>query len=124
MTASQPDSLSRLFAERANAGDLDGMLALYERDATYLGPDGVPAAGGEAIRERLRDLLAISPRITPLDSETVRADDVALIRSRWRASFGEDAQASYEGLSVEVARRQGDGRWLYVIDNPTVDDRA
>jgi hypothetical protein len=31
--AVQPDDLARFFVERANAGDVDGLVALYEPDA-------------------------------------------------------------------------------------------
>ncbi|HEV2945353.1 MAG TPA: hypothetical protein VGX26_09590, partial [Solirubrobacteraceae bacterium] len=40
MRVDDPGQLSGLFADRANAGDLEGMLALYEQDATFVGPDG------------------------------------------------------------------------------------
>ena len=45
---------------------------------------------------------------------------VALLRGRWRLSgTGPDGQpVELAGSNVEVARRQPDGRWLYVIDHP------
>jgi len=33
-----PEDLHRLFAERANAGDLQGLLALYEDGAAFVAP--------------------------------------------------------------------------------------
>jgi ketosteroid isomerase-like protein len=138
LPARDPGQLGRLFAERASVGDLEGLLALYEDEATFVGPDGARASGRNAIRERLRDLLAIAPRITPGGSGVVIAGDVALISSGWRMTLGsrdgepaetedglEDGlegvlKGGLEGESTEVARRQGDGSWLYVIDNPTL----
>jgi len=123
MTATDPENLHRLFAERASVGDIDGVLALYEDGAAFVGPDGIHAAGSAAIRERIEGLLALSPQITPISSETVLAGDVALISNRWRTSFGsDDRQTSFEGRSTEVARRQTDGSWRYVIDNPSSAD--
>jgi enoyl-CoA hydratase len=126
MTTSDPENLHRLFAERANAGDIDGLLALYEDGAAFVGPDGVNATGIAAIRERLESLLALSPHITPISSETVLAGETALIWNRWRMTFGNDheqtadtGQAGFEGTSTEVARRQADGGWRYLIDNPS-----
>ena len=43
----------RLFAERANAGDLQGLLALYEDGAAFVAPAGADAPGSDAIHERL-----------------------------------------------------------------------
>jgi uncharacterized protein (TIGR02246 family) len=122
MCVDDPEQLGRLFAERVNAGDLQGLLELYEDGATFLGPDGESASGTEAIRERLEGLIAMAPRITPTSSRVVMAGDVALMSNRWQMSLGEgDGKlAGVDGESTEVARRQSDGGWLYVIDNPTL----
>ena len=121
MPALNPTDLSRLFAERASAGELEGMMALYEEGAKFVGPDGGDADGRDAIRERLEGLLAMAPHITPTDVRAVRAGDIALLSNRWRMTFGESngAQTGLEGVSTEVARRQSDGSWLYVIDDPS-----
>jgi enoyl-CoA hydratase len=125
MSATQPDDLQQLFAERINAADLEGLMSLYEDTATFVGPDGASARGSAAIRERLENLLAISPHVTLLSSQTVLAGDVALISNHWRMMFaGEEAQMSSEGTSMEVTRRQADGSWLYVIDNPSLADAS
>jgi len=117
-----PAQLGRLFAERANAGDLDGMLALYEHSATFIGPDGASASGRDAIRGRLEDLLAMKPKITATGSQVVIAGEVALISNRWRMTLGtsEGKQAGVDGESTEVARRQPDGGWRYAIDHPAL----
>ena len=122
MSISDPAELPHLFAERASAGDIEGLIALYEDRATLVGPDGVAAAGKQAIRERLEQLLAMTPHITPTHSRTMVADDIALMSGDWqlRLVTGEGGEAmSFESSSTEVARRQHDGSWLYVIDDPT-----
>ncbi len=120
MSVSDPAQLPHLFAERASAGDIEGLMALYEDSATLVGPDGVPAAGKQAIRERLEQLLAMTPRITPTQSRTMVVGDIALMSGDWqlRLGTGEGGGASFESSSTEVARRQDDGGWLYVIDDP------
>jgi ketosteroid isomerase-like protein len=117
-----PEQLGLLFAERANRGDLDGMLALYEGSATFVGPDGVSATGKENIRVRLVELLAMAPKITNADADCVIADDVALMCRRWSMRLGvlDAYAAAVDGESTEVARRQPGGGWLYVIDHPAV----
>ncbi len=120
MPVPDPENLHRRFAELASAGDLEGVLSLYEEDATFVDPDGSPARGIAAIRERLRGLLTISPQIDPIDSRAVLAGDIALIVSRWRMSIDttESDRTAFEASSTEVARRQPDGSWRYVIDDP------
>lgn len=126
MSAHDPESLNRLFAERANTGDLQGLITLYEDGAAFVGPDGANATGSDAIRERLEGLLAIKPQITSTSSQVVMAGDLALMSNRWRMTLGSGdgelagLEGGLEGESTEVARRQGDGSWLYVIDNPTL----
>jgi ketosteroid isomerase-like protein len=120
VAAPEPKDLNRLFAERANVGDLDGLLELYEPEARFVGPNGGDAAGGAAIRERLASLLAMRPRIVSSDVREVSAGDIALLSGNWRMSFGHDggARAEIAGAGIEVARRQPDGSWRYVIDDP------
>ncbi|MGC1852539.1 MAG: enoyl-CoA hydratase-related protein [Solirubrobacterales bacterium] len=120
MAARNPEDLSKLFAERASAGDLDGLLELYEPTARFVGPNGGDASGEEAIRERLAGLLAMEPSISSTDIRAVGAGDVALLSSRWRMSFGNEGggSAGIEGTSTGVARRQSEGCWRFVIDDP------
>jgi enoyl-CoA hydratase len=121
MSAQNPEDLSRLFAERASAGDLDLLLQLYEPEARVLGPNGDEAGGEVAIRERLSTLLAMKPSIASTDVRVVDAGDIALISSRWSMSFGREVgeRGRIEGTSTEVARRQPDGSWLYLINDPS-----
>ncbi len=123
MGVDDPGRLGHVFAERVNAGDLEGMLALYEDVATFVGPDGVSASGSDAIRGRLEDLLAMDPQITPGVSRAVTAGDVALMFNSWRMTLRADDGETTEldGASTEVARRQPNGSWLYVIDHPALE---
>lgn len=117
--ASKPEELPRIFAEQANAGDLEGLLALYEEGAALIGPDGGAVTGEELVREQLKGLLAMAPKVETGEGRALFADDIALISNRWRMTFslgGE--QSGFEATSTEVARRQPDGSWRYVIDDP------
>jgi uncharacterized protein (TIGR02246 family) len=120
-TVLAPDDLARRFAERVNAADVDGILRLYEPAATFVAPDGSHATGHVEIRRMVSEMLAAEPRITDvLGVESVLAGDLALMRNRWQMTFGVLAAApATVGSSVEVARRQADGGWLYAIDRPT-----
>lgn len=121
MSVSDPRELPHLFAERASAGDIEGLMALYEDEATLVGPDGEAVTGEPAIRERLRQLLAMKPRITPTHSRALVVGDIALMSGDWQLwlAAGEGGGPSFESTSTEVARRQHDGGWLYVIDDAT-----
>jgi len=62
--AAQPEDLGRFFVERANAGDAEGLAALYETDAVLAFPPGQVTAGVQAIRQVYEQLLAGKPTVT------------------------------------------------------------
>jgi uncharacterized protein (TIGR02246 family) len=115
-----PHELMRCFADRLNAGDLDGLVALYEPAAVFEPRPGVVVHGHPAIREALGELLAIGPTITAEVVEVLAADDVALVVNEWTmtGTAPDGTELRQGGRSADVARRQTDGRWLVVVDKP------
>lgn len=108
--ASEPEDLTRLFVERANAGDAEGMAALYEPGAVMAFPPGQMTVGREAIRPVFEQLLKVMPHRPPEEPlSTVANDDLALTSTR---------AADGSGVRAQVARRQADGTWLRVLDRP------
>lgn len=120
MDTSKPESAHRLFEDRFNAGDLAGMLALYEEPATFVrGPDE-HVSSREALRASLEGFLATKGRISLETRYAVQCGELALLSNEWHLrGTGPDGKAlEMSGRTVEVVRRQPDGRWLYVIDHP------
>lgn len=109
--ATHPEDLSRLIVERLNAGDIDGLTALYESHAVLALPDGEIATGSDEIRRAYERLVADRPQFEPgTQQPTLLSGDLALTSSRLANGV----------VTVEVARRQADGTWLWVIDQPNV----
>ncbi|CAL9390719.1 hypothetical protein SUDANB6_01252 [Streptomyces sp. enrichment culture] len=108
--AMKPEDLTRLFVERANAGDAAGLAALYEEEAVMAYPPGSVTAGRQAIRELFEKMLAGAPRFEPEQPlPTLVCGDIALTSTPPRDGAGARAQ---------VVRRQPDGSWLRLIDQP------
>ena len=103
-----------------SAGDIDGILATYEPDAVLAGQPGMPVTGTPALREAFKQFLAIKPKITVIKSEVLQMGDIALHSYTWKMSGkAPDGKAMEQGgLSIVVLRKQPNGRWLMVIDNP------
>jgi uncharacterized protein (TIGR02246 family) len=121
MTARTPEDLDRLFRERMAAGDVDGVVALYEPRAVLVSPDGVSTSGPAAIRAALAGLAAMRPRMTMRVVRVIRTeDDLAVVYNDWdvAATGPEGRPVAMHGRAIEVVRRQPDGRWLYVVDDP------
>jgi uncharacterized protein (TIGR02246 family) len=119
--------MHRLFEEAFNAGDIDALMALYEPEAALVPQPGAVAEGTAAIRESLRWFLDRGGRIT-LDTKLVlRVGDLAFLANRWSltgATMPDGSPSELAAATAEVARRQPDGTWLYVIDNAWGDQAA
>ena len=115
-----PESAHRLFEDRFNAGDLDGMLALYEDGATFVRGANDYVQGKAALGEGLQAFLGTRGKIRLETRYAVQHGDLALLSNQWTLTgTGDDGQPfTSTGRTVEVVRRQPDGRWLYVIDHP------
>lgn len=114
-----PEQIHRAFQEAFNRHDLDALCALYEADAVLLTRDG-PTRGLEAIREAYRRTLSIRPFIQVQTLGATQAGDLALLHGKWifRGKAADGSEIRTEGRNAETVRRQRDGRWLFVIDDP------
>jgi ketosteroid isomerase-like protein len=111
--AIHPEDLTRLFVERANAGDAEGLAELYAPDAVMGFPPGERTVGREAIRAVLEAMLEQVPSFPSEEPlPTLVHGDLALCATRSQDRAGTRAQ---------VARRQPDGSWLRIIDRPGAD---
>ena len=104
--ATAPEILARLFHQRANAGDVEGLVALYEPDA-LLAAGRIVAKGHGEIRAFYADLLSRRSTFPPVtEMPPLRNGPIAM-------TF---AQLPNGAISVETAREQADGTWLWCID--------
>lgn len=109
--ALEPEDLARFFIERANAGDVDGLAALYEPDAVLAFPPGPITIGRQAIHRVYEELLASRPTFAAGEQRpALRNGNLALTSSRLVSG----------NVTVEVARRQSDGTWLWLLDQPNI----
>ena len=105
-----PEDITRLFVERSNAGDAAGVAELYEEDAVLAYPPGSVTVGRDAIRALWEKVLESAPHFQPeTPLPTLISGDLALTSTPPRDGSGARAQ---------VVRRQPDGSWLRVLDQP------
>ncbi|MEV6562511.1 nuclear transport factor 2 family protein [Nocardia sp. NPDC051756] len=109
--ATEPNDLGKLFIELANAGDVDGLVALYEPDAVLAFPPGSLATGHAEIRKVYEQFVAAAPVLEPgRQHPALVSGDLAMTAST--LTSGE--------VAVEIARRQPDGSWLWATDQPSL----
>ena len=122
MPAHKPEECDILIEQALKDKDLDAAVALYEPNATLVLDAGEVAIGKAAIREALKGFFAFDEVRFTREIKAIQssAGDLALLRGAWRAtSTGPDGKpVTVTGNNVEVVRRQPDGTWLFVIDNP------
>jgi uncharacterized protein (TIGR02246 family) len=125
MTAMSVENLRQVHPtwEKAfNGGDVDDLVALYELEATLIPqPGSSPVTGHAAIREALGQLLGLKAQIQLRTAAVVESGDVALVYGEWSMAGGTDPDGNrvdMEARSTEILRRQADGSWLYVVDDP------
>ena len=109
--ARDPQELEQLLVARQRAGDVDGMLALFEPDAVIDAGDGRIIRGREAIRAFYVEHVATSRKFElGVQQPALISGGLALTSTR----------LSDGSVTAEVARRQGDGTWLWAIDRYSI----
>jgi len=102
-----PQDLERLLVSRERAGDVEGMAALYEPHAVLDCGGGRLTLGREAIRAFYAGMVAMGRKFDFGEQRpAIISGDLALTSTRLPDG----------SVTAEVARRQGDGTWLWVID--------
>ena len=120
MPAYNPAEIHTLFRHAFNLGDVEALIALYEPDAVLV-VDGKAVTGRERIRKALESFVARRGRMTLETRAVVEAPQgLAVLYGGWVIDppGGLGAGIATRGLSTEVVRKQPDGTWLFVIDNP------
>ncbi len=110
--ARDPQDLERLLVDRQHAGDIEGMVALFEPEAIVDTTEGDNAEGGlirghAAIRAFFTELCASGRKFH-------RGQQVSAVVNGDLALTG--TLRADGKLTAEVARRQSDSTWLWTID--------
>ena len=122
MPARTPEECDELVGKALMEGDLEAALALYEPGASFVVEGGKIVSGTEAIRQVLSGFIALDLKIDKQEVTAFQSGDIALTSNTYAATVnGPDGnRTSMTGTSAEVVRRQPDGTWLFVIDNPSI----
>lgn len=111
MPARSPEEIHALLAAAVNA-DVDAFVELHEPDAMVIvPPDGRRVSGRDAIRAAVRPVFDLGPSAVVELLDKLQAGDLALTFARVEV-FGSTTRGTV------VPRRQADGSWRIVLDNP------
>ena len=108
--AKTPEDITRLFVRFSNEQDAEGVAGLYEEGAVLAFPPGQFTVGRDAIHAPWATFLADAPHFEPEPPlPTLISGELALTSTPPKDDAGARAQ---------VVRRQPDGTWLRVLDQP------
>ncbi|MBH0193730.1 MAG: hypothetical protein HP492_18560 [Nitrospira sp.] len=88
--------------------------------AAFVMKPGLVVNGTSGIRQALEGFMALKPTLTIEAQQLVQSGDVAQYCARWSLK-GIDPTGTaviLGGRSSSILRRQSDGRWLFLVDNP------
>ncbi len=117
---SSPLNVMTQLVAAMNAQELEPAVALFEPGASFVMKPGVVVSGTAGIRQALEGFMAMKPTLTIEAQQVVQAGDVAQYCARWniRGTDPEGKPVQLNGRSSSILRRQADGRWLFLVDNP------
>lgn len=120
MKTSDPLDLVTQLVTAMNVQDLGTALTLFEPGASFVMKSGVVVSGTAGIRQALEGFMALKPTLTIDAQQLVQAGDVAQYCARWSLKGIDQTGTVVQlgGRSSSILRRQPDGRWLFLVDNP------
>jgi ketosteroid isomerase-like protein len=114
MPAKSPEEICRLFQQYMAEGDIDSVLSVYDPEAVILSQSREVKKGGDALRQELAPFAAAKAVFDFNIKQVVQSGDIALMHTDWKVSSPQQMSVH----AIEVARRQPDGTWRWLIGDP------
>ena len=115
-----PEQVLASIVAGINSGDLESLVPLYESEAAFATEPGSLAHGASGVAEALTGFISMNGELDLEVTRVLEVDDLALVIGLWSFNgTGPDGEpVRLAAKNADVLRRQGDGTWRFVIDNP------
>ena len=115
-----PEQVLESIVDGINTGNLDALMTLYEPDAAFAAQPGSLTRGLAGVRGSLAAFTSMKGTLDLAITRVLEASGLALVVGAWTfAGTRPDGEpVTLTGHNADVLRRQSDGSWRFVIDNP------
>lgn len=114
MPAMSPEDICRLFQLAMAEGDVDAALSVYDPEAVFVNQSGEVTKGRRDLRQELASFASMKARFDFTIKQVIETGDIALMHTEWTVSGPRPMQV----YAIEVARRQANGTWCWLIGDP------
>lgn len=97
-----------------NSGDVATVMNMYDVTGIIVPQPGKPVSGREKFEESIKAILSVKGKMEIRTVYCLQAGNIALGRSEWSITDGDEVKISAKG--IEVMKQQADGTWKIVID--------
>jgi ketosteroid isomerase-like protein len=95
------------------------LVLLFEHSAVKLTKDKQVLASIDELRQDMLNLLRLGGRMESKNKHAIVFEDTALLKADWTITTSINGEAyTIANSSAEIARKQADGTWRYIIDIP------
>lgn len=118
---SSPEHAVELLDRAFNEGDLEAILSFYEESAVVIAAEPLRDLRGTVeLRSFFAEAIRSNQVAKQIKTRVIEADGVALFISRWSLSpkNHDPGTKTQTFISTSVFRRQPNGIWRILIDNP------
>jgi len=120
MAAERPEDLDSLLEAAMAAGDVEALVELYEPCAVFADEGIKKMVGREQLVEGFTRLAGQHLRIRGNPRVVADFGDLAVLYNDWTETGAGADGASFarSGKAIEIVRKQTDGTWRYLFDDP------
>jgi uncharacterized protein (TIGR02246 family) len=110
-----PQDAHTTLAAAFNTGDVNTVLNMYDVTGIIVPEPGKPVSGKAEFKQAVEAILSIKGKMEIKTVYCLQTGDIAVGRSEWNITDGNDIKVSAKG--IEVMKRQADGTWKIIVDH-------